>query len=56
MKPFAPLIASQEIADILQKRLAVAAGPQQKKIHLKLGIVDYFLGHIRTAVEHLTKA
>ena len=39
-----------------QKRLAVAAGPQQKKIHLKLGIVDFFLGHIRTAVEHLTKA
>ena len=46
----------KEIADTLQKRLAVAAGPQQKKIHLKLGIVDYFLGHIRTAVEHLTKA
>ena len=46
----------KEIADILQKRLAVAAGPQQKKIHLKLGVVDYFLGHIRTAVEHLSKS
>src|SRR5262245_30429941 len=45
-----------EISDTLQKRLAVAAGPQQKKIHLKLGVVDYFLGHVRTAVEHLTKA
>ena len=46
----------KEIADILQKRLAVAAGPQQKKIHLKLGIVDFYLGHIRTAAEHLTKS
>jgi DNA-directed RNA polymerase subunit alpha len=46
----------KEINDTLQKRLAVAAGPQQKKIHLKLGIANYFLGHIRTAIEHLTKA
>jgi DNA-directed RNA polymerase subunit alpha len=46
----------KEITDTLQKRLAVAAGPQQKKIHLKLGIVFYFLGHIRTAIEHLNKA
>ena len=33
----------KEIVDILQKRLAVAAAPQQKKIHLKLGIANYFL-------------
>jgi DNA-directed RNA polymerase subunit alpha len=46
----------KEINEILQKRLAVAAPPQQKKIHLKLGITNYFLGHIRTAVEHLNKA
>ncbi len=46
----------KEITDILQKRLAVAAGPQQKKVHLKLGIAFYFLGHIRTAIEHLNKA
>ncbi|HSQ56181.1 MAG TPA: tetratricopeptide repeat protein, partial [Gemmata sp.] len=46
----------KEITDILQKRLAVAAGPQQKKLHLKLGIAFYFLGHIRTAIEHLGKA
>jgi len=46
----------KEIADTLQKRLAVAAGPQQKKIHLKLGITYYYLGHIRTAVEHLKQA
>jgi DNA-directed RNA polymerase subunit alpha len=46
----------KEISDTLQKRLTVAAGPQQKKIHLKLGVVDFYLGHIRTAVEHLAKA
>jgi DNA-directed RNA polymerase subunit alpha len=46
----------KEIAETLQKRLVVAAAPQQKKIHLKLGIANYFLGHVRTAVEHLTKA
>ncbi|MCI0704795.1 MAG: tetratricopeptide repeat protein [Planctomycetia bacterium] len=46
----------KEILDTLGKRLAVAAGPQQKKIHLKLGIANYFLGHIRAAVEHLQKA
>ncbi|MBA4187733.1 MAG: DNA-directed RNA polymerase subunit alpha [Planctomycetaceae bacterium] len=48
--------AMREITEILQKRLAVAAAPQQKKIHLKLGISFYFLGQIRTAVENLNKA
>jgi DNA-directed RNA polymerase subunit alpha len=46
----------KEIVETLHKRLAVAAGPQQKKIHLKLGIANYFLGHIRTAIENLNKA
>jgi len=46
----------KEITDTLQKRIAVAAPPVQKKIHLKLGIAFYFLGHIRTGVEHLNKA
>src|SRR4051812_30391075 len=46
----------REITDILGKRLAVAARPQQKKIHLKLGVAYYYLGHVRTAVEHLNKA
>ena len=45
----------KDIIDTLTKRLAVAAGPQQKKIHLKLGIANYFLGHVRHAVEHLHK-
>jgi DNA-directed RNA polymerase subunit alpha len=46
----------REIIDILGKRLAVAAGPQQKKIHLKLGIAHYFLGHMANAVDHLEKS
>ena len=45
----------KEIVETLGKRLAVAAPPLQKKIHLKLGMANYFLGHIRTAVEHLNK-
>ncbi len=46
----------REILDILNKRLAVAAGPQQKKIHLKLGIAHYFLGHMNSAAENLEKS
>jgi len=47
--------ALKEIADTLQKRLVTAAAPQQKKLHLKLGIVHYYLGHMRQALEHLNK-
>jgi DNA-directed RNA polymerase subunit alpha len=46
----------KEIIDTLTKRLAVAAAPQQKKMHLKLGIANYFLGHVRSAVDHLKQA
>src|SRR5437763_7096366 len=46
----------KDIIDTLSKRLLVVAGPQQKKIHLKLGIANYFLGHVRHAVEHLKQA
>jgi DNA-directed RNA polymerase subunit alpha len=46
----------KDILDTLTKRLAVAAGPQQTKIHLKLGIANFFLGHVREAVDHLKQA
>lgn len=46
----------REVVDILNKRLAVAAPPQQKKIHLKLGVAHYFLGYMTAAVEHLQKS
>ncbi len=46
----------RDILDILNKRLAVAAGPQQKKIHLKLGIAHYFLGQMASSIENLEKS
>ncbi|MBY0514826.1 MAG: tetratricopeptide repeat protein [Gemmataceae bacterium] len=48
--------ALRDIIDTLAKRLAVAAPPQQKKTHLKLGVAHYFLGHTGSAVEHLQKS
>lgn len=46
----------REINDTLNKRLAAAAGPQQKKLHLKLGVVQFYLGHLDVAVEHLKQS
>lgn len=46
----------REIIEILGKRLAVAAPPQQKKLHLKLGISHFFLGHMNAAVDNLQKS
>jgi DNA-directed RNA polymerase subunit alpha len=46
----------REINDTLSKRLAAAAGPQQKKLHLKLGVVQFYLGHMAAAIEHLRQS
>jgi DNA-directed RNA polymerase subunit alpha len=46
----------RDINDTLTKRLAAAAGPQQKKLHLKLGVVQFYLGHLDAAVEHLRQS
>jgi DNA-directed RNA polymerase subunit alpha len=46
----------RENLDILAKRLAAAAPPQQKKLHLKLGIAHFFLGHMAAAADHLQKS
>src|SRR5581483_841053 len=46
----------REINDTLTKRLAAAAGPSQKKLHLKLGVVQFFLGHMAAAIEHLRQS
>lgn len=48
--------ALKEIADTLAKRLAVAAGPQQKKLHLKLGVANFYLGKTTAAVDHLKQS
>ncbi len=46
----------RDAADTLKKRLATVSGPAASKIHLKLGISLYFLGHPREAVDHLGQA
>ena len=46
----------REINDTLSKRLASAAPPVQKKLHLKLGVVQFFLGKMAAAIEHLGQA
>ena len=46
----------REINEALQKRLAVAAPPQQKKMHLKLGVVAFYMGHMAEAIEHLKQS
>lgn len=52
----AQIRALREINDTLQKRLATAAPPQQKKIHLKLGVVQFYLGRTQAAVDHLKQS
>src|SRR6185295_18976814 len=46
----------REINDTLKKRLETASGPQAKKLNLKLGIANYFLGHLGVAIENLRHA
>ena len=46
----------KEINDTLAKRLQAATGATQKKLHLKLGVTHFFIGHLDKAIEHLTHA
>jgi DNA-directed RNA polymerase subunit alpha len=46
----------RDVAEILKKKLEGASGAQAKRWHLKLGITQYFLGHLGEAVEHLRQA
>ena len=46
----------KDINETLTKRLAAAAGPQQKKLHLKLGVVQFFLGRVDASIEHLKQS
>lgn len=43
----------KEVNDILKKKIETAPPSLQKKLHLKLGIVSYFLGYMANSVEHL---
>jgi DNA-directed RNA polymerase subunit alpha len=46
----------KEINEILQKRLAISAAPQQKKVHLKIGVTQFYLGHMENAINHLKQS
>ncbi len=46
----------REVTEALKKKVDSAAAPQAKKLHLKLGIASFFLGHLGDAVEHLKQA
>ena len=46
----------REVNDLLKKKLETAAPPQAKKLHLKLGIANFFIGHLNDAIEHLKQA
>jgi DNA-directed RNA polymerase subunit alpha len=45
-----------EVAEGIRKKLETATGATAKRWHLKLGIVSFFLGHLKDAVEHLKQA
>jgi DNA-directed RNA polymerase subunit alpha len=45
--------ALKDVNDTLRKRLESAPPALAKKLHLKLGITNYFLGHMGDAVTHL---
>jgi DNA-directed RNA polymerase subunit alpha len=46
----------KEVAEILKKKLEGASGAVAKRLHLKLGISSFFLGHLGVAVENLKQA
>ncbi len=45
--------ALKEVSDTLRKRVENSPPALAKKLHLKLGITNYFLGHMGDAAEHL---
>ena len=45
--------ALKEINDTLAKKLTTAQPAQAKKLHLKLGVVHFYLGHMPQAIEQL---
>lgn len=46
----------REVNDALKKKLEAASGPIAKKLRLKLGIVNFFMGHLGDAIENLREA
>jgi DNA-directed RNA polymerase subunit alpha len=48
--------ALRDVADVLKKKLDSASGPAAKRVHLKLGIAQFFLGHLTDSIENLKQA
>jgi len=46
----------KDISETLVKRLPTAQPPQAKKLQLKIGVVQFYLGHMSPAVEHLKQS
>jgi DNA-directed RNA polymerase subunit alpha len=46
----------RDVTDILKKKIEAASGAPAKRMHLKLGIALFFLGHLGDAVENLKQA
>jgi DNA-directed RNA polymerase subunit alpha len=46
----------RDVTDVLKKKVEAASGPAAKRLHLKLGIASFFLGHLGDAVQHLKQA
>jgi DNA-directed RNA polymerase subunit alpha len=46
----------QDVADAIKKKLEAGAGAAARRWNLKLGIVSFFLGHLKDAVENLKHA
>src|SRR5438132_7840943 len=46
----------RDVTEVLKKKLEGASGAVAKRLHLKLGISSFFLGHLGVAVENLKQA
>ena len=46
----------REVGETLKRKVETAAPALAKNLHLKVGIVQYFLGHTNQAVEQLKQA
>src|SRR5262245_31923219 len=48
--------ALRDVADALKKKVETASGAAAKRWYLKLGITQFFLGHLKDSVENLQQA
>lgn len=46
----------RDVTDSLEKKLESASGAAAKRWHLKLGIAQFFLGHLVNSIDHLKQA